>query len=158
MPRILVTVADSARLRTTALEIWRAADAARSRPAGETRTQRVRHRIDAAELLLIAHYGPRPAGMLVAETYVEDGMPQPETGHISMAFVDPAVWGSRVGTTLVRDLQGREWSRLSVWTRTDNRRARRLFLATDFADSGHRSTLQDGEEIMQLLWHRAHSR
>ena len=155
MPRIPVVVADSPEQRALAIEVWRSANAARPRPAGELRAERVRHKIETAELLLLAHYGTRPAGMLLAETYVEDGVPDPDVGHISMVFVDPAVWGSRVGTTLLRDLQGRQWSRLSVWTRTDNRRAQRLYLATGFVDTGNRSKLQDGDEIMQLLWTRS---
>ncbi|MEX0427454.1 N-acetyltransferase family protein [Nocardioides sp. DS6] len=154
MPRIPVVRADSPELRALAREIWRTADAARPRPAGALRAERVRHKIEAAELLLVAHYGTRPAGMLLAETYVADGVPDPEVGHLSMVFVDPAVWGSRVGTTLVRDLQGRQWSQLSAWTRTDNRRAQRLLLATGFVDSGARSTLQDGDELRQLIWTR----
>lgn len=154
MPRILVAVADSPALRDLAMGIWRSANAARPRPAGELRAERVRHKIEGAELLLVAHYGTRPAGMLLAETYVDDGVPDPDVGHVSMVFVDPAVWGSKVGTTLLRDLQGRDWPRLSVWTRADNRRAQRLFLATGFVDTGNRSTLQDGDEIRQLVWTR----
>jgi len=132
--------------------VWRAADRARPRPAGPLRTSRVQDKLDHAELLLLAHYGSRPAGMLLAETYVDDGIPDPTTGHLSMVFVDPAVWGSRVGTALVRDVQARDWSHLSVWTRSDNRRAHRLYLSTGFVDSGQRTRLQDGDEIVQFRW------
>jgi ribosomal protein S18 acetylase RimI-like enzyme len=119
----------------------------------------VRERIEHAELLLLAHYGTRPAGMLVAETYdaehTDDRTPEPGTGHLSMLFVDPAVWGSGIGTKLLRELQERsDWNRLSAWTRADNRRGQRVLVAAGFADTGNRSQLQDGEEIMQFRWVR----
>ena len=150
MPRITVTPASPEDLDVV-MAIWAAADVTRRRPAGPQRTARVREKLAAGEVVLLAHYGDRPAGMALAETFVDDGSPDRSTGHVSMVFVDPAVWGSGVGTRLVRDLQTR-WPRLSVWTRTDNRRAQRLYLSTGFVDSGNRSTLQDGEEIMQLVW------
>lgn len=155
MPRILVTVATSLDEVDVAMRIWSAANATRRRPGGAQRTERVREKLVKAELLLLAYYGERAAGMALAETFHDDATgPDPTTGHVSMVFVDPAVWGSGVGTRLVRDLQARDWERLSVWTRVDNRRAQRLYLATGFTDSGNRSRLQDGDEIMQLLWHR----
>lgn len=134
------------------MSIWRAADRTRRRPAGVERSARVREELDRAELLLLAHYGSRPAGMLLAETYREDGVPDPATGHLSMVHVDPAVWGCRVGSALVRDLQQRSWSRLSAWSRTDNRRALGLLRATGFVDTGNRTHLQDGDELAQLTW------
>lgn len=134
------------------MDIWRAANAARRRPAGDERAARVRQKIESAELLTVAHYGDRPAGMVLAETYLEDGVVEPGVGHISMVFVDPAVWGSGIGGRLLRDLQARQWQQLSVWTRTDNVRARRLYLSAGFADTGTTSTLHDGDEIMRFLW------
>ena len=150
MPRITIRTASPEDLDAV-MSIWRAADVTRRRPAGPQRTAHVRQKLATGEVVLLAHYGERPAGMALAETFLDDGSPDPSTGHVSMVFVDPAVWGSGVGTRLVRDLQTR-WPRLSVWTRTDNRRAQRLYLSAGFVDSGNRSTLQDGEEIMQLLW------
>lgn len=152
MPRIIVAEIDSAEQRAVAVDIWRAANAARRRTATEARIRRIKEKLDTAELALLAHYGPRPAGMLVAETYLVDGVPLPGYGHLSMVFVDPAVWGSHVGTEMIRDLQSRGWEGLSVWTRTDNRRAQRLYERTGFTDTSNRSTLRDGEEIMQLAW------
>ncbi len=152
MPRITVSLATTVADRDVAAGIWAAANRARDRPAGMLRASRVREKIDRAELLLLARYGDRPAGMLLAETYLEEGVPIPEAGHLSMVFVDPAVWGSHVGTSLVRDVQARQWRSLSVWTRSDDRRARRLFEATGFAETGNRSQLQDGDEIVQLAW------
>jgi ribosomal protein S18 acetylase RimI-like enzyme len=158
VPRILVDIATTAEERELAMRVWRAANHARRRPAGELRASRVRDKIEHAELLLLAHYGARPAGMLLAEAYRErpqvDAAPEPGTGHVSMLYVDPAVWGSGVGTKLLRDLQGRSWDRLSAWVRADNRRGQRVLLAADFRDSGHRSQLQDGVEIVQFRWER----
>jgi ribosomal protein S18 acetylase RimI-like enzyme len=154
MPRIIVAEIDSAEQRAVAVDVWRAANAARRRTATEARIRRIQEKLAAAELALLAHYGPRPAGMLVAETYLVDGVPLPGYGHLSMVFVDPAVWGSHVGTEMIRDLQSRGWEGLSVWTRTDNRRAQRLYERTGFTDTDNRSTLHDGDEIMQLAWSR----
>lgn len=91
--------------------------------------------------------------MLLAEQFV-DGQPDPYCGHVAMVFVDPAVWGSGVGSRLLRDLQERDWSQLSVWTRTDNTRAQRLYRTVGFTDTGNRAHLQDGDVIMQLAWSR----
>ncbi|HEY9393165.1 GNAT family N-acetyltransferase [Nocardioides sp. NPDC006303] len=154
MPRIIVAEISSDEQRALALDVWRAANAARRRTATEARIRRVREKLESAELALLAHYGTRPAGMLVAETYLVDGVPLPGYGHISMVFVDPAVWGSHVGTEMIRDLQSRGWEGLSVWTRTDNRRAQRLYERTGFTDTNNRSILHDGDEIMQLAWAR----
>ncbi|WGL53837.1 GNAT family N-acetyltransferase [Nocardioides sp. BP30] len=153
MPRILVDVVSSTPERELAMRVWRAANHARRRPAGELRASRVQEKIDRAELLLLAHYGTRPAGMLLAEQFV-DGSPEPDTGHVSMLYVDPAVWGSGVGTKLLRSLQEHRWDRLSAWARADNRRGQRVLLAADFAETAHRSQLQDGEEIVQFHWVR----
>lgn len=158
MPRIHVDVVTTAEGRDLAMRVWRAANHARRRPAGELRASRVRERIDRAALLLLAHYGARPAGMLLAEPYLDqsgsDGSATPGTAHVAMLYVDPAVWGSGVGTKLLRDLEAREWDSLSAWTRADNRRGQRVLLAADFTDTGNRSHLQDGEEILQFVWAR----
>lgn len=154
MPRITVDVVSSPQERDVAMEIWRAANVTRRRPAGDLRASRVRAKLDAGELLLLAHYGPRPAGVLLAETFV-DPRPDPRTGHIAMLFVDPAVWGCGVGTRLLRDLQQRQWPRLSAWMGDDNRRAVRVFEGAGFIDTGNRAHLQDGDVICQYVWSRA---
>ncbi len=154
MPRISVTEVSSPAELDLVMDIWEAANATRRRPPVPLRTARAREKIGAGELVLLAHYGERPAGMALAEAFDPTGdgePPDPSTGHVSMVFVDPAVWGSGVGTKLVRELQQR-WPRLSVWVRPDNRRAERLYLTCDFVDIGNVSHLQDGEEIRQLIW------
>jgi hypothetical protein len=55
VPRILVDVVTTAQGRELAMRIWRAANHARRRPAGELRASRVRDKIERAELLLLAH-------------------------------------------------------------------------------------------------------
>ena len=152
MPRIAVDLVTTADQRELAMATWRRANRARPRPAGDLRAARVRTKLDRAEVLLLAHYGHRTAGMLLAETFLEDGVPDPEAGHLAMVFVDPAVWGSGVGAALVRHAQALEWSQMSTWVRTDNRRAQRLLETTGFIDSTTRSTLQDGDQIEQWTW------
>lgn len=151
MPRISVTEVTTAAELDLAMEVWAAANRARRRPAGAVRTARVREKLEQGEVVLLASYGERVAGMALAETFVDDG-PSPDTGHVSMVFVDPALWGSGIGRKLVEALQSRSWQRLSVWTRPDNRRALRLYTACGFVDTGNRAALQDGDEIMQLMW------
>lgn len=152
MPRITVDLVTTAEQRDLAMSIWRRANRARPRPAGDLRAARVRTKLDHAELLMIAHYGQRPAGMLLAETFLEEGVPDPEAGHVAMVFVDPSVWGSGVGAALIRHAQSLDWIRLSTWVRADNSRAQRLLSTTGFADTGTRSRLQDGDEIHQWIW------
>ena len=155
MPRIVVSEVSSPAELDLAMAIWRSANATGRRPGGPLRVARVRSKLEDAEVLLLAMYGDRPAGMALAETFREGtDTPDPTTGHVSMVFVDPAVWGSGIGKRLLRELQSRSWSRLSAWVRTDNRRAERLLLSAGFVDSGNRSMLQDGEEIQQLVWSR----
>ena len=152
MPRITVAEVTTAEELDLAMAIWAAANRTRPRPAGPLRTSRVRDKLAAGEVVLLAHYGDKPAGMALAETFV-DGEPDPDTGHVSMVAVDPARWGSGIGTKLVRHLQSR-WPRLSVWASPHDRRALRLYAATGFVDTGNRATLQDGDQIMQLRWSR----
>ncbi|UDY22509.1 GNAT family N-acetyltransferase [Nocardioides sp. Kera G14] len=153
MPRISVTEVSSPDELDLVMEIWAAANQTRRRPAGPLRTERVREKVAEGQLVLLAHYGDRPAGMALAETFHDGEYADPDTGHISMISVDPAIWGSGVGGRLIRHLQQR-WSRLSVWVRPDNRRAERLYLACGFVDVDNVSHLQDGEEIRQLVWQR----
>jgi ribosomal protein S18 acetylase RimI-like enzyme len=71
---------------------------------------------------------------------------------------DPGYWGSGIGGALVRALQappdGQVWTRLSVWTRSDNRRALRLYDSCGFVDTGERAALHEGDQISRLEWRR----
>jgi len=162
VPRIVVSRVTTPEECDLAMAVWRAANRTGRRPAGDLRAARVQERLRDAELLLLARYGDEPAGMLMAEQFVLDdverrveGVPDPGTGHIAMVNVHPARWGSGIGSALLTALKNepsKPWTRLSVWVRTDNRRAQRLFLASGFADTGNRAHLQDGDVIQQLLW------
>lgn len=146
--------------RRQAVAVWEAARRATGSPPSPGRTERVAAkvaaRVDRGDVALLARRGDRPAGMLVAEPYRGDDGPDPTCGHLSMVFVDPALWGFGVGGALVRALQRREhgpgWTRLSVWTRESNRRARRLYVSRGFTDTGDRSTLREGEVIRRFEW------
>ncbi|WP_028658839.1 GNAT family N-acetyltransferase [Nocardioides insulae] len=153
MPRITVTQVTTAEELDVAMAVWAAADRTRPRPSGPERTARVRGKVAEGERVLLAHYGDLPAGMALAETFDDGVRRRPDTGHIATVAVDPARWGSRIGTTLVRGLQDR-WPRLSVWIHPGHRRARRLFAATGFTETGQVTELQDGGQLAQLLWER----
>ena len=160
MPRTLITPIADAEARQLAVGVWHAARLATGRTPSAARTQRVaakvHARVEAGDTALLAHYGDRAAGMLVAEPFRDDGVLDPACGHLSMLFVDPALWGCGVGGALVRSLQrgdhGPGWSRLSVWTREENRRGRRLYAACGFVDTGERTALHEGEIISRLEW------
>ncbi|UFN45573.1 GNAT family N-acetyltransferase [Nocardioides okcheonensis] len=160
MPRTLIAPILDEESRRRAVEVWRAARTATDRPPTPERLERVAakvaDRVDAGHLALLAHYGERPAGMLVAEPYRGDDGSDPAAGHLSMVFVDPALWGCGVAGALVRSVQrgdhGPGWTRLSVWTREANRRALRLYRARGFTDTGETTTLHEGEVIRRLEW------
>lgn len=160
MPRTLITPILDAAARQLAVDVWEAARLATGRTPSPASTQRVAatvlSRVEAGDAALLAHYGERVAGMLVAEPFLDAGVVDPACGHLSMLFVDPALWGCGVGGALVRALQrgdhGPGWTRLSVWTREENRRARRLCTARGFVDTGERTSLHEGEVICRLEW------
>ncbi len=112
----------------------------------------------ASDAAMLATYGPTPAGMIVAEPYLHQGRIDATCGHIAMVFVDPAYWGSGIGGSLIRALQvppePQVWTRLSVWTRHDNRRALRLYDSCGFIDTHERASLHEGDEIRRLEWRR----
>lgn len=154
MPRIDLTPLAAGEVRA-ALDIWASAQTARDLAPSPGRRERVSVRLHQAvgsphHLALLARYGGRPAGMALAEPYADS----PGTGHVSMVFVTPAYWGCRIGSTLLERLQdpGAGWSALSLWTRTANTRALRLYRSAGFVDTGERSSLGKGEEILRLSW------
>jgi ribosomal protein S18 acetylase RimI-like enzyme len=55
----------------------------------------------------------------------------PHAGHVSMVFVEPERWGRGVGSRLLdalhREMRARDWRTSSLWTRSNNLRARRLY-------------------------------
>lgn len=158
MPRTLISPIVDADQRAAAAEIWAAARRAGGRTPAPDRQQRIAEKLRSSDVALLATYGTKDAGMVVAEPYAVDGVVDPACGHISMVFVDPGYWGCGLGSALLRALQapleGRDWSRLSVWTRHDNRRALRLYDACGFVDTGERAALHEGDEILRLEWRR----
>ncbi|WP_210648526.1 GNAT family N-acetyltransferase [Nocardioides sp. SYSU D00065] len=163
MPRTLIARIDDEQSRRLAVGVWQAARLATGRTPSPGRLERVAVRLadatsrsSSGAVALLAHYGERPAGMLLAETYVDDHGPEASTGHLSMVLVDPALWGCGVASALVRAVQrgdeGPGWRRLSVWVRETDRRARRLYTARGFGVTGERSTLHEGEVIDRWEW------
>lgn len=160
MPRTVIGPISDDDSRRQAVAVWEAARRATGNAPSPARTERVAAKVatqvERGDVALLARRGDRAAGMLVAEPYRGDDGPDDACGHLSMVFVDPALWGFGVGGALVRSLQrgehGPGWTRLSVWTRETNRRARRLYVARGFTDTGDRSTLHEGEVIWRYEW------
>jgi GNAT superfamily N-acetyltransferase len=156
MPRTLITTITDDDARRLAVDVWASARSASGARPSPARAQRVADKVAAGvaggDVALLAHYGDRAAGMLVAEPFLGDDA----CGHLSMVFVTPALWGCGVAGALVRSLQrgdhGPGWTRLSVWTRETNRRARGLYAARGFTDTGERATLHEGEVIGRWEW------
>ena len=163
MPRTRITPVVDEPSQRHAVEVWEAARRATDGFPTPARRERVAAKVaravDAGEVALLAHYGERAAGMLLAEPFQGARGPDVACGHLSMVFVDPALWGCGVAGALVRALQrgdhGPGWTRLSVWTRETNRRAQRLYLARGFADTGERASLHEGEVICRWEWRAA---
>ena len=78
----------------------------------------------------------------------------PGYGHVSMVFVHPDLWGRGVGRQLLQGLHQRasqrSWDRTTLWTRSSNERARRLYEGQGYRASGHEAKLGDGDPIFQL--------
>jgi GNAT superfamily N-acetyltransferase len=160
MPQTVIGPITDDDSRRQAVAVWHAARSATGQRPSPARTERVAAKVatqvERGDVALLARRGDRVAGMLVAEPFHGDNGPDDLCGHLSMVFVDPALWGFGVGGALVRSLQrgehGPGWTRLSVWTRETNRRASRLYLARGFTDTGERSTLHEGEVICRFEW------
>jgi GNAT superfamily N-acetyltransferase len=158
VPRTVITAITEPAQVAAAVEVWAAArEAVGGRPT-PARRARVEAKVRDSGLAMLATYGDKPAGMVVAEPYAEGGVVDPTCGHVAMVFVEPGYWGSGIGGALLRALQsppdGTAWTRLSVWTRATNRRALRLYGSSGFVDTGDRSSLHEGEEIIRLEWRR----
>lgn len=160
MPRTIITPIADDEARQLAVDVWAAARTATGPRPSPGRTQRVAEKMSAhgtdRDVALLAHYGQRPAGMLVAEPFLGEHGTDDACGHLSMVFVDPALWGCGVAGALVRSLQRAEhgpgWTRLSVWTRETDRRGRRLYVARGFTDTGERAALREGDVICRWEW------
>ncbi|MGH2834217.1 MAG: GNAT family N-acetyltransferase [Solirubrobacteraceae bacterium] len=91
-------------------------------------------------------------GDLTVEHYVP-GAIRPDAGHISMVFVAPAWWGLGIGGELLDalhpEMRERDWRVASLWTRSSNERARRLYEGRGYRVTGEVKQLPGGEEILR---------
>jgi len=140
-----------------AVDVWRAANAARGLPPSAERTARIREKLAAPDAVVLL--SPNPAGDVVGMALAEPGRADdgagglvPGYGHVSMVFVHPDEWGRGHGRRLLTALALQEtgWSRTTLWTRTSNDRAQRLYAAVGYRPTGRTSTLSDGDGIMQF--------
>ncbi|MFG2036903.1 GNAT family N-acetyltransferase [Dactylosporangium sp. NPDC048998] len=140
-----------------ALDVWRAANEARGRAPSPARVERVRTKLAAADaVVVIGTDGDEAVAMGLAEPGRADdgaGAPVAGYGHVSMVFVHPGRWGRGHGALIVAALH-EGWARTTLWTRTDNARARRLYEKAGYRPTGRTSTLAEGDGIMQLEWVR----
>jgi GNAT superfamily N-acetyltransferase len=100
-------------------------------------------------------------GDVLATALAEPGRAQDGEGaviagyaHVSMVFVHPDFWGRGVGRQLLQGLHQRAlekgWSRMSLWTRTSNVRARRLYEGQGYRTTGRETTIEDGDPVLEL--------
>jgi len=143
-----------------AVRVWHAANVARLLPPSIDRVARIWEKLAESQACLVI-------GHLVADTDVVamalaepgraehgDGAVLPDHGHVSMVFVHPDMWGRGVGRQLLQGLHGRAsergWSRTTLWTRSSNARARRLYEGRGYRRSGQERTFGSGDLILQL--------
>ena len=94
--------------------------------------------------------------MALAEAYrAQDGAGSivSGVGHVSMVFVDPGRWGSGVGGRVLAvmhsEMCARGWNTASLWTRSSNERARRLYEGNGYGVTGDVKHLPGHEEILR---------
>lgn len=138
-----------------ALSVWLAANIARGLPPSPQRIERIREKLSAGHVIVLVAVADDSAGV-VGMAQVEplrspDGTTAADGGHISMVFVHPDRQGEGIGAALMRSLEadavGRGWTRLSLWTRSTNHGAQRLYAGHGFALTGDSAVLDDGDAI-----------
>ena len=143
--------------RPGALSVWRAANEARGVLPLPSRVARVREKLtDSSACLLVGCDTAGVIAMALAEPGREHdgtGAIRPGAGHISMVFVAPAWWGLGIGGELLdalhREMRERDWRVASLWTRSSNEWARRLYEGRGYRVTGEVKQLPGGEEILQ---------
>jgi GNAT superfamily N-acetyltransferase len=74
-------------------------------------------------------------------------------GHVSMVFVEPRRWGEGIGAELMAGIAAAAaecgWTTLSLWTRVDNERARRLYEREGYQLTGDEKELTPGDLIVR---------
>ena len=147
----------AAEQRSSALEVWRAANLARALPPTERRVERVREKLaDPSACLVIGHDAGAVIAMVLAEPFREQaglGPVVPGAGHVSMVFVEPLRQGRGVGGGLLdalhAEMDRRAWRTSSLWTRSSNEPARRLYAGRGYRSSGDIQRLAAGDEIVR---------
>jgi GNAT superfamily N-acetyltransferase len=144
----------------SAVRVWNAANVARLLPPGGDRVARIWEKVaEPGACLVIGHLDADRD--VVAMALAEPGRAEhgagaviPGYGHVSMVFVHPGMWGRGLGGQLLQGLHERAsergWSRTTLWTRTSNARARRLYEAQGYRRSGQETTLGSGDPILQF--------
>jgi ribosomal protein S18 acetylase RimI-like enzyme len=153
---VTVFVVATTEQRLGALNVWRAANTARGNPPSPARVARVREKLaDSAACLVIGCDGRRVIAMALAEPGREHdgaGPVRHGAGHISMVFADAEQWGRGVGADLLGalhlEMQARDWTTSSLWTRSSNERARRLYRSRGYRETGRVKQLPSGEQIL----------
>ncbi len=143
--------------RAAALEVWSAANCARGNPPSGSRIARVQTKLASADALLVVGIERDDVVAMALAEPARDrsgaGEIRQRAGHISMVFVDPARWGRGVGGALLDalhlEMQARDWSHLSLWTRSTNARARRLYERRGYRLASEVKQLADGDEIVR---------
>lgn len=136
--------------RAGALRVWQAARVAGGIPPSEARVDRVRAKLaDEGAQLLVGCDGDRVVAMALVEPFREeqgDGAVRSQAGHLAMVFVDPELWGRGVGGRLLdavhREMRARGLRTSSVWTRSENVRAGRLYEGRGYRPTGDAKRLR----------------
>jgi ribosomal protein S18 acetylase RimI-like enzyme len=145
--------------RRDALHVWCAARTADGYPPSKARIDRVRGKLaDTDASLLVGCDGELVVAMALSEPYREchgAGAVRPHAGHVSMVFVDPERWGRGVGSRLLdalhREMRARDWRTSSLWTRSYNERARRLYEGRGYSLTDDVKYLRDQEIVRYEL-------
>jgi ribosomal protein S18 acetylase RimI-like enzyme len=117
--------------------VWAAANRARGKPPTRERVMRVEAKLrDRSGLGFVAVIDTSIAGMMLLEPYrAEEGRGEVVAGalHVSMVFVDPPAQGQGIGhrllTFVFTTMGARGTRRISLWTGSENERARRLYVS-----------------------------
>lgn len=141
-----------------AVSVWRAASTARrgGRPPSPERDAQVDAQVREPDaLLVVADDAGAVVGMAVGVQGLEDdGTGPPSAGlcFVSMVYVAPDRWGEGIGgrtvDALLAEARSCGYDRAQLWTRADNRRARRLYEGRGFRLAGREAADADGERIV----------
>lgn len=141
-----------------AFAVWLAANEARGRHPSAARRARVGEKLaDAAAIPVVAVDEDLVVGMALGEPgrlADGDGSPDPSLLHVSMVFVDPARWGVGVGRALLDGLLAEArragYARATLWTASNNERARRLYVGAGMRPTGRKKALASYGPVIQF--------